>query len=126
MKKKGDKTSWPLIPPYIPPLDMPLATLGKICDSVRSEIITIENQNINNLISKRDIRLADNENRSKERENIRVEKEKELNNKRPRSEEELFESNKKKIDQDIQLEDRENFPNLVNSEETPTVKAHTE
>ena len=126
VKKKGDKTSWPLIPPYIPPIDMPLAYLGKMSDSVKSEIINIENQNINNLISKRDLRIADFDNRSKEREIIRLEKEKDLNNKRPRSEEEASETNKKKVDQVIQLEDKEQFPMLVDSEKTPTIKAHTE
>ena len=95
VRSKGDKTYWPEIPPLIPPFDLPLANIGKINDTLRKEINILENQYLQNIQSKRDIRIRYKDDRYKESEASKIDIEDDTNNKRPRSEHDAHEISKK-------------------------------
>ena len=108
------------------PKDMPLANIGNISDELRKEIILIENQNIINISTKRDMRINYDLQKVKERDYINLDKELASNDiidimdtndntdkKRPRSEEEASETNKK-VDTVPKI-DSTNYPDLKSS-----------
>ena len=111
----------------MPPKYLPLANIGHISDALRAEIILIENNNIINITTKRDMRM----NVNKERDVIIMDKEMpsiinmevEISDKkRPRFEEELSETNKK-VDNCVPIKDITNYPNLrstINTEDQDT------
>ena len=68
VKDRSDIRSWSEIAPMIPPLNMPLAYLGKMNKTTETEIKEIENDRIKEIISRRDKRENEKENRIKYRE----------------------------------------------------------
>merc|ERR1712055_107075 len=68
VKDRSDTRSWSEIAPIIPLTNMPLAYLGKMSKTTEKEIKKIENDRIKDIISRRDIRENEKENRIKQRE----------------------------------------------------------
>ena len=104
---------------------MPLAYIGKINDEIRKYIVDLENQYSQNIKLKRDIWNNYNENREKviydEKEPEIEQMDQDLSKKRSRSEEEIHEISKK-IDHEIPEDNLENYPNLVNKEDSSILK----
>ena len=78
VKDRTDMRSWSEIAPIIPLTNMPLAYLGKMSKTTETEIKKIENDRIKEIISRRDIRENEKENRIKYREENKEKKKKEF------------------------------------------------